>query len=294
MSCNKHCVHEAMFRCGFAAVVCAIGLMIVATADAQTATHWAQASKTTQASNANPEARQLFEASCSGCHGLDGRGGERGPDIATRPEIAQLKDNEILEILQGGRPAAGMPAFDGLGAAKLKALVGYVRKLQGKEEGAVVALQGNPANGKSLFFGKGRCSECHNMQGTGGFIGRDLSNYAATLSPEEIRAKILRAPGESDKSNRVAEATMRDGQKFSGVIRNEDNFSIQLQSLDGTFHLVDRSQVAQMDFSGQPIMPGNYSSTLTTGELDDLASYLISAAKTNPRKQVQTKGEEDE
>jgi hypothetical protein len=28
----------------------------------------------------------------------------------------------------------------------------------------------------------------------------------------------------------------RDGKKYEGVTRNEDNFSMQLQSLDGTFH----------------------------------------------------------
>jgi cytochrome c oxidase cbb3-type subunit III len=294
MSCNKHCAREAVLHCWLAAFVCATALTIAGTADAQTATQSARTGKTSQPSNTSSEARQLFEATCSGCHGLDGRGGERGPDIATRPQIVQLSDAEILEVLQGGRPAAGMPPFDGLGPAKLKGLVAYIRKLQGKREGMAVALQGNPASGKNLFFGKARCSECHNMHGAGGFIGRDLTNYAATLSPAEIHAKILGPGDERDKSNRVAEVTLRDSQKFSGVIRNEDNFSIELQSLDGTFHLVDRSQVTRLDFSPQPIMPANYSSTLTAAELDDLVSYLITVARSNQRNQAQAKGEEDE
>src|SRR6266849_6171477 len=33
------------------------------------------------------EASKTFAATCAGCHGLDGRGGERGPNIATRQEV---------------------------------------------------------------------------------------------------------------------------------------------------------------------------------------------------------------
>src|SRR5215831_9195377 len=34
--------------------------------------------------------RQAFSSICASCHGLDARGGERGPDIATRPEVVRL------------------------------------------------------------------------------------------------------------------------------------------------------------------------------------------------------------
>jgi cytochrome c oxidase cbb3-type subunit III len=206
---------------------------------------------------------------------LDGRGGERAPDIATRPQIVQLSDTELLDILQGGRPAAGMPPFDSFGTAKLNQLVAYLRTLQGK--GAVAALSGDPRNGKSLFFGKARCSECHTMQGSGGFLGRDLSTYGAT-SPSEIRSGILH-PDPANKANKTAVITMRDSQTFTGVIRNEDNFSIQLQSMEGTFHFLTRSEVAKIEFLPQPIMPTDYATTLKPAELDDLVSFLISASK---------------
>lgn len=231
----------------------------------------------TPAHQTGNEGRQLFASACAGCHGLDGRGGERGPDISTRQQIVQLSDRELLEILRGGRPAAGMPPFASLGAAKLKELLAYLRSLQGR--GASVALPGNPANGKTLFFGKARCSECHMVQGAGGFIGRDLSAYATTLSPSEIRANILRGGDSGNKLNKTAVITMRDSKKFTGVIRNEDNFSIQLQSFDGAFHFLTRSDIAQIDFLPEPIMPTNYATTLNASELDDLVSYLASLVK---------------
>jgi cytochrome c oxidase cbb3-type subunit III len=224
--------------------------------------------------------RQTFEAICAGCHGLDAKGGERGPDIATRQQIVQLSDDKLMEVLRGGRPAAGMPPFEYLGNKKLKEVLDYLRTLQGR--GNTVSVAGNPGNGKTLFSGTARCSECHMMQGVGGFLGRDLTSYGATLSAAEIRANIVK-PGDS-KSNKTASITMFDGQKFSGVIRNEDNFSIQLQSLDGAFHFLNRSAVVRLEFLPDPIMPADYNSRLKPSELDDLVSYLVTAAKTGQTK----------
>jgi len=170
-----------------------------------------------------------------------------------------------------------MPPFDSLGSAKLKALLVYLRKLQGK--GAATVLPGDPQKGKSLFFGKARCSECHMVQGAGGFLSRDLSAYGATLSPAEIRANLLRARSSTDRADKMAVVTLRDLRKFTGIIRNEDNFSMQLQSLDGAFHFLNRSDVAQLEFLPEPIMPADYGTTLKPAELDDLVNYLVSAAK---------------
>jgi len=229
------------------------------------------------AKQAPGEGRQLFESACAGCHGLDGRGGERGPDIATRQQVVQLTDRGIMEILRGGRPAAGMPPFESLGHAKLEALLLYVRSLQGK--GPAADLTGDPRNGRVLFFGKARCSECHMVHGAGGFLGRDLSSYGATLSPVEIRTNILRAGENAAKSNKTAVVTVRDSRKVTGVIRNEDNFSIQLQSFDGTFHFLNRSDVAQLEFLPGPIMPADYAATLKPSELDDIVNYLVTVAR---------------
>jgi len=245
-----------------------------------------------QSENAPQAARQIFESTCAGCHGLDGRGGEHGPDISTRQQVVQLSDGELLEILRNGRPAAGMPAFDSLGGADLKDLLAYLRALQGK--GAATALPGDPVRGKSLFFGKARCSDCHMLQGAGGFLGRDLSNYGGTLSAAEIRANLLRPRDRTGKANKLAVVTMRDAGKFTGVIRNEDNFSIQLQSLDGDFHFLTRSEVAGLEFLPEPIMPADYATTLKPADLDDLVSYLISAATSAPERSAKKANGEDE
>jgi hypothetical protein len=39
----------------------------------------------------------------------------------------------------------------------------------------------------------------------------------------------------------------QDGQKYSGRVRNEDNFSLQLQTLDGAFHLFMKSELRSFE-----------------------------------------------
>ena len=139
-------------------------------------------------------------------------------------------------------------------------------------------LAGDAPNGKLLFFGKAKCADCHTVQGHGGFIGRDLSAYGATLSAREIRRYIV-APGESASGGkRMMTVKLHDSQQITGIIRNEDNFSLQLQLLDGTFRFLSKSEIAAVESSPEPIMPTNYGSILTAAELDDLVKYLRTVA----------------
>ena len=220
-----------------------------------------------------PGGRQIFESNCAGCHGLDGRGGERGPDISTRPQIVQLPAEDLRSVVQTGRPAAGMPPFASLGTARIDALMAYIRFLQG-QGGASTEIPGDAAKGREVFFGKGRCAECHMVRGQGGFLGRDLSAYGV-MSAKEIRGKIENAGG----SVRMRTVKMRNSQEITGIVRNEDNFSVQLQSPDGSFHLLSRSDIAEVEISPEPVMPTNYTNILSDAEFDDLVKFLVTVAK---------------
>src|SRR5215467_12469418 len=88
---------------------------------------WAQDKTRTPAPDAR-EARGLkvqavFEGACASCHGLDARGGERGPNIASRPDVVHKTDGELFKILRDGKVAEGMPSFASYAPAKLSALV---------------------------------------------------------------------------------------------------------------------------------------------------------------------------
>src|SRR5437899_4435413 len=77
------------------------------------------------------EAKAAFDTACASCHGLDARGGERGPDLVSRSEVVRKTDAELRKILTDGKTSAGMPSFASYAPAKLSALVDYLRSLQG-------------------------------------------------------------------------------------------------------------------------------------------------------------------
>jgi len=186
----------------------------------------------------------------------------------------KLSDNELLKILQDGKPKAGMPPFAGLGEKRLAEIIRYLRVLQGKR-GTPITLA-DAANGKNLFDGKGGCAECHMILGAGGFLGPDLSNYGATHSADEIRNAIVSADARPGARKGLAQATTKEGREISGFVRNEDNFSVELQSSDGTFHMLEKSGLSQLTLDSAPLMPGDYGIKLSKSELNQLVSYLLS------------------
>ena len=234
------------------------------------------AQKTGRPSSSPQAGEQLFSLNCSGCHGLDGRGGEHGPNIATRAEVQHLQNGDILRIVRDGIAGAGMPAFrSSLDEDQLNAVVNHLRILQGKNTST--QIQGNSERGRALFFGKARCSECHMIAGQGGFIASDLSGYGSQHSPENVRSAIIDPNKNLDPRHRATTAVMRDGRKYRGVALNEDNFSLQLQTLDGQFHLLDKATLTHIEREPRSIMPADYASKLSRADLDDLVSYLAAS-----------------
>jgi cytochrome c oxidase cbb3-type subunit 3 len=222
------------------------------------------------------EAKATFTGVCASCHGLDGRGGERGPNIVSEGDVARKTDADLVRILQEGKAAAGMPSFASQGPARLSALVAYLRELQGKRRPA--QLPGDPEKGRVLFFGAAHCSKCHMIGGRGGFFGPDLSAYAARIGVDDVRAAILDPNKELDPRRGLVTVTLSDSTTLTGLVRNQDNFSLQLQTSDGAFHLLNKSEVRTTKYHGKSAMPADYGTTLAKAELDDLVSFLLRAA----------------
>ena len=231
--------------------------------------------------------RGTFNSTCAPCHGLDGRGSDKAVNIAENARAQRLSDAELTNIISNGIPETGMPAFHTLSPSQVRAVVGYVRSLQGRGEAHTV--RGDAKHGREIFFGKGDCSNCHTIAGEGGFLGPDLTDYAATASADGIRNEIVRSPRTPGHGNRQAVITTTKGDRLEGLIRNEDNFSIQLQTKDGNFYLLKKTEIQSSQNLDGSLMPANYRERLTDGELDDLVSYLMktpdpSRAATSPKR----------
>ena len=219
------------------------------------------------------EAKRTYDIVCAACHGLDARGSERGPNIASRPDVVRKTNTELAQIISNGKPAAGMPRFSSLGTAQISAMVDYLRALQGR--GKNLTLPGDPEKGKALFFGTAKCSQCHSIEGRGGFFASDLAAYGGKLDADELRARILNPDAGLDPRRGLVHVVLSDGTEVTGSVRNENNFSIQLQTPDGTFHLLAKSGFRSQTYIGASGMPRDYDATLSRAELDDVISFLL-------------------
>jgi mono/diheme cytochrome c family protein len=94
---------------------------------------WIGASWTPVLFAADAGGKALFEKSCVGCHGADGKGnpamakvlGEKALNIATK-ETAQKSDDQLLKVIAEGK--GKMPASK-LSKDEQKQALGYVRSL---------------------------------------------------------------------------------------------------------------------------------------------------------------------
>ena len=253
-------------------------MVIPGRAESQTSVSKTSVSKTSlskgQASRAPAgKGKEIFESSCAICHGLDGGGGEHAPNIGRASAARSRSDADLGRVLHEGILGTGMPSFKRLGDLKLKAILYYLRFLQGKTDTQLGT--GNPNQGQQLFFGKGQCADCHAIGGKGRFLSTDLSDFAYDHNPAEIRASIVNPQaGESNPRSSVS-VTTTSGQRFSGRIRNENNSSLQMQDADGKFYLFMKSDLRSLDRSPAPAMPIGYQKTLSSAEIDDLVSYII-------------------
>lgn len=216
--------------------------------------------------------KSVFELKCATCHGLDGLGGEHAPDIVRRLAMRTLSDQALLGLIHEGITEAGMPSFANLGDENDRALIAYLRFLQGKS--AKDAASGDPVRGRELFFGKAGCSACHSREQV---IAEDLTGFARDHQMSEIREAILRPAGTPPEA---ATAVARDGRKFSGTIRNEDNASLQLQDQDkdGRFYLLMKSSLVSVQRKTGESMPVDYGHRLSSSEIDDLVAYILREA----------------
>jgi putative heme-binding domain-containing protein len=203
--------------------------------------------------------------------------------------MQRLSDVKLTHIVDAGVPGTGMPSFHSLGASGIKSVVSYLRTLQGGGKSDIP--RGNPRTGESLFFAQSSCAECHMIAGKGGFLAADLSSYGNAHSFDEIREAITNPDMTRKTGEKVVTAITRDGEKYAGLVRNEDNFSLQLQTVDGRFHFFIKSELQALERGPQSVLSAGYHSTIDGRDLDNVISFLISSARSNKNQAVSGEAE---
>ena len=77
--------------------------------------------------------RKLFQQRCATCHGKDGRGSSKAPNL-TRAEVQLQTDGALFWKISGGNARHGMPTFSFLPEAQRWQLVLHLRVLAMADE----------------------------------------------------------------------------------------------------------------------------------------------------------------
>ena len=232
-------------------------------------------------------AKADFEANCAGCHGSGGGGGDRAPALSDNPDLRRLDATEIANIISRGTPR-GMPSFASLPPDQVTGIAAWLKSVNDS------ALRAAPpeqvAAGEKVFFGEGGCSGCHMVKGRGGVNGPDLSAVAARSTLTEINTwldnptSLMGVKSLSicppwafcpDFQWAVADVTLKNRTVLRGFVRNQTEHEVALQTLDGTFRLLDESEFIAVTGEKQSYMPALH---VGTAQRRDLLAYLSSLA----------------
>jgi len=232
-----------------------------------------------------------FRANCAFCHGLGARGGGRGPDLTRVQKKHGSSDADLFRTINGGVPGTAMPPNGatqqgvGMTEEEIWQVISYIRSVEVK---ASAQQTGNAARGKELFNGSAVCATCHMIQGKGGRLGPDLTATGSSRSTEYIVDSVRNpsrrlAQGLSEAMKEFSQeyetVTVTDerGQKFQGVVLNEDNFTLQMLDTREQLHLFEKDKLRSLEKSRESLMPKYDEKMLPEKDLQDIVAYLLSA-----------------
>jgi putative heme-binding domain-containing protein len=156
---------------------------------------------------------------------------------------------------------------------EINQLVAYIRSVAHANQ---TGIQGNVANGETLFWNKGGCGNCHRVGTRGSSLGPDLTRVGRQRSIAYLRASLLNPDAEITPNYATITVVTRDGKKIVGVERNFDNFSAQFVDLSGKYYSFVREDVTSMAREHRSLMPSTYGKLLNETEINDLLAYLSS------------------
>ncbi len=242
----------------------------------------------------DPKASKLgefqFRSNCAFCHGLGARGGGRGPDLTRAQKRHGNSDADLFRTINEGVPGTAMPPNGatqqgvGMTDTEIWQVIAYIRSVQVKVPAQPL---GDAAHGKTLFFGTAACSTCHMIEGKGGRLGPDLTTTGSARATDylvdsvrnpsrRLAQGISEAMKEFSQEYETVKVETADGQKFTGVVLNEDHFTLQMLDLREQIHLFEKDKLRSYEKSRESLMPAYDQKLLSDKDLQDILAFLLS------------------
>lgn len=221
----------------------------------------------------DPGAIQLggsrFRSGCAPCHGIDGRGGGRGPDLTLGHFTRGDSDAALFRTITQGVPGTEMPPST-RNDDEIWVIIAFLRSLSA---GSAEPIPGNPAAGEQIFSER-NCSLCHMVNGRGGRWGPELSRVGTSRSVRFLAEKIRDPSKQINRGYETVTVVAKDGRRITGVRKNEDTFSIQLMDQQERLHFYLKKDLREVVPEPKSAMPSFGPDLLDEKRLEDLVAYL--------------------
>ena len=214
---------------------------------------------------------RLYEAQCSMCHGPNGDS-VGSVDLRSGEFRRASTDQQLNNLITTGITSMGMPPFK-FDSAELAGIVAYLRNMSTFDARAVPP--GDAGRGRAVFEGKGGCTTCHRVDGTGAGMAPDLSNIGTLRTAAGLQTSVLDPSSAMVPINRPVRAVTKEGKTISGRRLNEDTYTVQLIDDQGRFASLVKADLRGYSILTESPMPA-YKGKLSSAEVADVVAYLLS------------------
>ncbi|MGH7139129.1 MAG: family 16 glycoside hydrolase, partial [Pirellulales bacterium] len=152
------------------------------------------------------------------------------------------------------------------------------RKLMDEYQ-AVITKIGPPPDvmlGRALFAKT--CQQCHTLFGTGGKVGPDLTG-SNRANLDYMVGNLIDPSALIGKDYQAVVIQTSDGRTLTGIIRNENEDSLQLALANETVTML-KSDIEERELSTKSMMPDDQLKPFSEHEIRSLVAYLASPVQT--------------
>jgi putative heme-binding domain-containing protein len=138
----------------------------------------------------------------------------------------------------------------------------------------------NLKNGEQMFV-VGQCYKCHQISGSGGSVGPDLTAAGRRFNPHDLLETLVDPSKEVSDQYRATTFQMDDGRLVTGRIANlaGGTYMIQTNMLDpGNFTNLNSADIEDRKPSTVSMMPKGLLDTMSKDDVLDLLAYLRAAS----------------
>ena len=211
----------------------------------------------------------FFQSQCANCHGIDGKGGASGPNLANGTFRHASNDEGLFRLITKGIPGTSMPGFS-MNGREIWQIVAFIRSLNASRSSANLA--GNAQAGQQVFQSN-RCLNCHWLNGAGAARGLDLSAIGSRLNATDLLVALNDPSADVAPEYWTWQATTKAGTTLRGQRLNEDTFSLQIIDQTGHLRSVAKSDLRSQSLDHRSPM-SSFREKLTDAQRNDLVAYL--------------------